>query len=356
MHFFDCGRVDVCRSFPAAPRNFEGDDAFEFCHRCQRPMKPRCIGLPLSPEVDEKMLINRRRIPSLLFLSQGSRLLAILVANFTIFAFLSASARGDEIARGKYLVEALMACDNCHTPRGPDGYEISVRFSGGSQVFSDKDYTVRGSNISTDQYAGIGAWSDTQIRAAIIDGVGPTGRLAPVIPSESYRVLTPQDLEAIIDFLRAAAPVSSSLPPQQRRGALERRPAIPGAEVPFTDAALSDRLKRGLYIASLARCMSCHTGESGGAPDPQGRLGAGGKLFRTPAGVTVATNISSHPTKGIRAWTDEELKRTITHGIGQNGAPLAPTMANLSRAHFSKMTEEDVDALVAWIRTLPPCE
>jgi hypothetical protein len=41
--------------------------------------------------------------------------------------------------------------------------------------------------------------------AAIIDGVGPTGRLAPVMPSESYRVLTPGDLEAIIDYLRASA-------------------------------------------------------------------------------------------------------------------------------------------------------
>ena len=352
----DYGGADVCRSFPAAPRNFEGDEAFEFCHRCLRPIERRHTGLLLSPEVDEKMQIDRTSIPNLLFLSQGSRLLAILGAIFTIFAFLSASARGEEIARGRYLVEALMACDNCHTPRGPDGYEISLRFSGGSQVFSEKDYTVRGSNISPDQHTGIGAWSDTQIRAAIIDGVGPTGRLAPVMPSESYRVLTPQDIEAIIGFLHTAAPVSSSLPPQQKRGALDQRPAIPGTEAPFTDADLSDRLKRGLYLASLARCMSCHTGKSGGTPDPQGRLGAGGKLFRTPAGVAVASNITSHPTKGIGAWTDEELKRAITHGIGQNGALLAPTMANLSRAHFSKMTEEDVDALVAWLRTLPPRE
>ena len=172
-------------NFPATPRNFEGDDAFKFCHRCQHPMKSRHAGLALLLEVDEKMRIDRKSIPNLLFLSQGSRLLALLMSIFMIFAFLNASARGDELARGRYLVEALMACDNCHTPRGPDGYEMSLRFSGGSQVFSEKDYTVRGSNISPDQRAGIGAWSDTQIRAAIIDGVGPTGRLAPVMPSEN---------------------------------------------------------------------------------------------------------------------------------------------------------------------------
>ncbi|CAN3989616.1 hypothetical protein [Methylocystis bryophila] len=52
--------------------------------------------------------------------------------------------------RGQYLVEALMACDNCHTPRSTEGYDYSRRFSGGSQVFTDKDYSVRGSNISPD--------------------------------------------------------------------------------------------------------------------------------------------------------------------------------------------------------------
>ncbi len=300
------------------------------------------------------MRIDRSLIPSLLLLDRGSRLPAGLAAIFAIFAFSSAPARGKELARGGYLVEALVACDNCHTPRGLDGYDMTRRFSGGSQVFSEENYTVRGSNISPDEQTGIGAWSDTQIRAAIVDGVGPTGRLAPVMPSESYRALTPRDLEAIIGFLRAAAPVTSSLPAQQKRGALEQRPAIPGAEASFTDAELSDRFKRGLYLASLARCMSCHSGESKGAPDPRGRLGAGGKIFRAPAGVAVASNITSDPAKGIGAWRDEELKRAITQGIGRNGDPLAPTMANLSRAHFSKMTEEDVDALVAWLRTLPP--
>ena len=176
------------------------------------------------------------------------------------------------------------------------------------------------------------------------------------MPSESYRVLTPTDLDALVAFLRSTPPVKSGLPPQERRGALEQRRAIPGAGQPFSDEGPADPLKRGLYVASLARCMSCHSSDVDGAPDPENHLGQGGRVFRTPAGVAVASNITSHPTKGVGAWSDDELKRAITLGIGRDGAPLAPTMANLSRAHFSKISDEDLNALVAWLRTLPPKE
>ena len=203
--------------------------------------------------------------------------------------------------RGKYLVEALMACDNRHTPRVSDGYDLSKRFSGGSQLFSDKDYSVRGSNITPDPESGVGAWSDAELRAAIARGAGPSGRLAPIMPSESYRALTPNDLDGVIAFLRSAPAGKSSLLPQQRRGPLEPRRAIPGAMEPFSDEELADTLRRGLYVASLARCMSCHSGEVEGAPDPEDHLGQGGRVFRTPAGVAVASNITSHPTKGIGA-------------------------------------------------------
>ena len=267
-----------------------------------------------------------------------------------------AQAASSNPERGEYLVEALMACDNCHTPRGSNGYDLSRRFSGGSQIFSDRDYSVRGSNISSDDDTGVGAWSDAELQAAIVQGVSPKGRLAPVMPSESYRVLTPNDLRAIIAFLRSTLAVKSNLPQQERKRAFEPRRAIPGAEEPFSDEQLSNLRQRGLYVASLARCMSCHSGEADGAPDPANHLGQGGRIFRTSTGVAVASNITSHATKGIGAWSDDDLKRAITQGIGREGKPLAPTMANLSRAHFSKMTEDDLNALIAWLRTVPPRE
>lgn len=278
----------------------------------------------------------------------------LFIAAFAMLFAYGAPGAAQDADRGKYLVEALMACDNCHTPRAQDGYDLSRRFAGGSQVFSDKSYSVRGSNISADKETGVGAWTDAELRAAITEGRAHGGRLAPVMPSESYRALTPSDLESVIAFLRSAPPVKSDRPAQERRGALEPRPAIPDAESPFAGEALADPRRRGLYVASLARCMGCHSGEVDGLPDLKNHLGQGGKLFRTPAGVAVASNITSDATNGVGAWSDDELKRAVTQGIGRDGKALAPTMANLSRAHFSKMSGEDLDALVAWLRTVPP--
>ncbi|QGM48027.1 cytochrome c [Methylocystis heyeri] len=277
-----------------------------------------------------------------------------LIAICATLCITGAQATPSDPERGRYLVEALMACDNCHTPRTSDGYVHAKRFSGGTQLFSDKDYSVRGSNISPDLETGVGAWSDAELGAAIISGVNPKGRLAPVMPSESYRALTPSDLDAVVAFLRSIPAVKSTLPPQERHGALEPRRATPGAERPFSEKDLADPIKRGLYVASLSRCMSCHSSDVDGAPDPVGHLGQGGRIFRTPAGVAVASNITSHPTKGVGAWSVDQLKRAITQGTDRDGRPLAPTMANLSKAHFSRMTEEDLDALIAWLRTVPP--
>ena len=211
------------------------------------------------------------------------------------FCLIGPAADAGDIVRGRYLVEALAACDNCHTPRGAAGYDLSNRFSGGAQTFSDKSYVVRGSNISPDKDTGVGAWTDEELCAAIVDGIGRNGRLAPVMPSDSYKPLTARDLDAIIDFLRSATPIRAPLPaPQQRSGEWAPHP-MPGAAAPFDEASLADKNTWGLYVASLARCMSCHSEEIDGAPDYQNRLGAGGKTFRNAAGVVVVSNITSHP-------------------------------------------------------------
>jgi hypothetical protein len=44
------------------------------------------------------------------------------------------------LERGSYLVNAVMACDGCHTPRGPNGLIMEQRFSGGSQTWDEPTY------------------------------------------------------------------------------------------------------------------------------------------------------------------------------------------------------------------------
>ena len=54
---------------------------------------------------------------------------------------------------------------------------------------------------------------------------------------------------------------------------------------------------------------------------------------------------------GIGRWTDGEIKLAVTGGISADGSPLLPPMGF---AYYARMTEPDLDALVAYLRTLPP--
>jgi len=258
------------------------------------------------------------------------------------------------VERGSYLVNAVMACDGCHTPRGPAGFVMDQRFSGGSQTWDTPAYTVKGSNITPDRETGIGAWSDDDLKRALTDGVRPNGvPLAPQMPFAFYRILTPRDRDALVAYLRSVSPVRHEVQPPVYRAAVSALP-IPGADRPFSDDMLGDPLKRGLYLATIAHCMECHARRADGTHDFTGGLGRGGHTMAGPFGTVVVSNITSHAKAGIGAWSDDEIKQALTKGIGRDGRTFKLPMAR--QVYFSRMTNGDLDALVAWVRTLPPLE
>src|SRR5262249_5639206 len=71
-------------------------------------------------------------------------------------------------------------------------------------------------------------------------------------------------------------------------------------------------------------------------------------------GVAKVSNITSHPTKGIGGWTDSEIKQALVKGVGRDGRTFNPPMAR--HIYFSKMTEDDLNSLAVWRRTLPPLD
>jgi cytochrome c553 len=258
------------------------------------------------------------------------------------------------VERGSYLVNAVMACDGCHTPRTKAGFDMEKRFSGGSQVWDTPAYTVRGTNITPDRETGIGAWSDAEIRRSLTDGVHRLGRpIAPQMPFAFYKILTVRDLDAIVAYLRSVPPVRNAVAPPVYKAAMHAEP-VPGAGRPYSEADLAVPSKRGYYLATLAHCMECHGRRADGTQDYAGNWGKGGYVFTGPWGSAAVPNITSHPTSGIGAWTDEEIKRSLTRGVSRDGRAFKPPMAR--QEYFSRMSEQDLDAIVAWIRALPAIE
>jgi mono/diheme cytochrome c family protein len=258
------------------------------------------------------------------------------------------------VERGSYLVNAVMVCDLCHTPRGKSGLIMEKRFSGGSQVWDTPAYTVRGTNITPDRETGIGAWSDAEIKRSLTEGTHRLGRpISPQMPFPFYKILTPRDLDAIVAYLRTITLVRNEVQPPVYKAAMHTE-LVPGAVKPFTEEALRDPVKRGFYLATIAHCMECHGRRPDGVQDYKNAWGKGGYVFTGPRGSTLTSNITSHPKSGIGAWTDAEIRRALTHGVSRDGRAFKPPMDR--QDYFSRMTDADLDALVAWIRAIPPIE
>jgi len=112
------------------------------------------------------------------------------------------------IERGGYLVNGLLTCGNCHTPRGPGGaFAMDRQLSGGPQEWDRPTFKVRGANITPDKETGIGNWSDADMKRAITTGTRPNGTpLAPIMPYGFYKVFTASDLDAVVAYVRSVAP------------------------------------------------------------------------------------------------------------------------------------------------------
>lgn len=259
------------------------------------------------------------------------------------------------IERGRYLVEGILTCGNCHSPRGPGGVIDTTKLhAGGPQTWDTHAYTVKGTNITPDKETGIGTWSAEDIKRSIVDGRRPNGQqLSPQMPYAFYKIFTRADIDAVVAYLLSMPAVSRKVPAPVYKGPKMHVDIPPGAEKPMAESDMRDPVKRGFYLVTIGHCMECHTPSVNERWDYKNDLGKGGKVFKGPFGVSVSTNITSHKVKGIGAWSDEEIKRAITQGVRRDGTKLQPPMGY---EWYARMTEADLDAIVAYLRTVPPKE
>ena len=264
----------------------------------------------------------------------------------------TASAQSDLVKRGDYLVNGLLTCGNCHSPKGPPAAVAGKDFSGGL-TFDEPPFKVTASNITPDKETGIGSWTDAQIKTALRKGVRPNGTpLAMIMPSDFYEIMTERDLNAVVAYLRTLKPVKNKVADPIYKMPQIHHP-FAGGEKPYTEAMMSDKLKKGFYLATIAHCMECHTPMGPRGREFAAKLGAGGFEFPGPWGVSVSRNITSSKEKGIGAWSDDEIKRAITTGVRKDGSKLKPPMGF---HYYATVTPADLDAIVAYLRTVPAKE
>jgi mono/diheme cytochrome c family protein len=290
--------------------------------------------------------------------ARGSIVATFIMPILALLALAVPALAETAVERGAYLVNTVMACGNCHTPRDASGAFVTDKAFSGGLTINTPAFVATAPNITQDRETGIGDWSDAEIKRALIEGVRPNhGRfpgvtLAAVMPASFYKALLPDDLDAIVAYLRTVKAVPNTVSDPEYKMPVHREP-YPDAEKGFAKSDVSDPVRRGTYLVTIGHCMECHSTFSAGVSDYKDGLGHGGRKFGSAIvkGLpdTVVPNITADPVAGIGAWSDAEIARAIRQGVARDGHRLNPPMAY---PFYAGLSDADTADIIAYLRTL----
>lgn len=116
-----------------------------------------------------------------------------------------------------------------------------------------------------------------------------------------------------------------------------------------------ERLARGKYLVEeVAQCLFCHSEYDAsveGLPSRPELLGAGRSWEDEGIPWLQVPNITPDKETGLGDVSDDAIARAVREGIGHDGRTLFPVMPYRNYRH---MSDEDLAAVIAYIRTLRP--
>jgi mono/diheme cytochrome c family protein len=209
------------------------------------------------------------------------------------------------------------------------------------------------------------AWTDGQVRTAITKGVDDEHyAIYPIMPYPEYSLLTPEDVDSVIQYLRTVPPndnvVAGDFPhPDINPPA----PLVDDSKIPHTTLAKTDAdyaaAERGRYLAKVA-CLYCHTVEVvvGGTPQADqpdlSKAFGGGKVYALNKDLPPHTsvNITPDPT-GLAGWSIEDIVAVLKTNQRKS------TMKPVCNSHpggperYGKMTDADMRDIATYIHSVP---
>ena len=253
----------------------------------------------------------------------------------------AAWAQGDA-KRGEYLA-AAGGCVGCHTEAAAG----AVPYAGG-RLLDTPFGTFYGPNITPHPQAGIGNWREQDFVRAMRRGERPDGaHYYPAFPYPSFTRITDADLRDLWAYLRLLKPSSRANQRHDLRFPFNWRWLNGVWKFFFFQPGQAMGPSRGAYLVhALGHCEECHSPRNFLGGIKKGRTLAGGKL---PDGE--APNLT--PT-GLKKWSDRDLKQFLRTGATPQGDTTSDVMYEVVRNTTSRLTSEDLDALVAYLRSLPP--
>ena len=276
--------------------------------------------------------------------------LALAVFALANLSFASPAAAAGDAKHGEYVVR-LGGCLGCHT----ESTKGAVPFAGG-RVLKTTFGTFFGPNITPHPQAGIGRWSEADFIRAMRHGKRPDGaNYLPVFPYPSFTKITDNDLRDLWAYLRTLPQSSQANREHEPRLFFGWRPLVtawkwlyftPG---PFLNVqGVPERVNRGAYLVqALGHCGECHTPRNFLGGPVRSRTLAGGK---GPEDKRIPNLTPSR----LEHWDDAELKEFLLTGITPDDDTVSEAMNEVIRNTTSRLTPQDMAAMMAYLRSLPP--
>lgn len=262
----------------------------------------------------------------------------------------------DLIEKGRYLAIAGN-CVTCHTT--DNGYSYA-----GGHAFYTPFGIIYSTNITPDDQTGIGLWTEAEFKRAMHEGVDADGgHLYPVFPYQSYTKVSDKDVSAIFAFLRTVEPVSYTPPenvmkfPYGWRALIGTWKALYFESTRFApNPSKSKEWNRGAYLVEgLLHCGACHTPRNRlGAEIPEEAYTGAEYLDEVVEGVIrpwSGVNLTTSPA-GLGPWSFGELAQYLQSGHSQRAGTFGP-MNKVILNSTSRLTDEDVNAIVFYLKSLP---
>lgn len=274
-------------------------------------------------------------------------------------------------ARGKYLVDHVIACGDCHTPQTPTGPDMSKYLAGNPNFVALPNGDKLGSRNLTNHETGLKNRSDDEIKAMFMDGkrpvatgAGGTEALNPIMPYYVFHNMKSDDADAIVAYLRVVPGVQNEIP--RRSAAFD----VPQAAAPIdmntvplpeNSSPAKESALRGRYLATqTGLCIECHTKHVMGGPSvlDATKYFQGGEDFTPFFAATlmirpVSKNLTSDVATGLGTWSAADIVKVLKMGKAKDGSGICPPMPVGPMGAYGGLTAEDADDIANYIKSLP---
>lgn len=288
-------------------------------------------------------------------------MVAVLMAGSTSFAqdgtveypeeIPFASDSEDLVERGAYLAWAEIGCASCHIGEALSGDEYFDAVPSGGRAFDLEPWIGEEGTVYASNLTNLQAWSDQEIEDSIRWGVRPDGTImVQPMAYEAHAGMADADMEAVIAWIRSFEEVENEIPEIELPDGVARADLRPHAAIQedtpieYPEGMSDDPVVRGEYLAQhTTHCSYCHGAQADDTADgvPNVEEAPNGSAFGLP---TLGQ-------ENLIFWTDDQIRTIVKEGVhpleNNRQIVIMPWYA------YQYMDDADVDAIIAWLRTLP---